>query len=89
MRWLSVGLIEPAACGHLWASSVWSALAPRVSRSSWRRSADLVGDGRAQVQLGERGAQVQAGAADDDRPPAGRQQSVDLLVRQRGRTRRR
>ena len=35
-------------------------------------------DGRAQVELGERGAQIEAGAADHDRPPARGEQGVDL-----------
>src|SRR5262245_5929164 len=40
----------------------------------------LLGHGRAQVQVSESRAQVQAGAADDDRAPAIRQQPVDLGV---------
>ena len=39
---------------------------------------------RAQIELGERGAQVEAGASDDQRPPAGRQQPVDLGVGEAG-----
>ena len=39
---------------------------------------------RAEVELGERGAQVQPGAADHDRPPAGGDQRVDLGVRAAG-----
>ena len=42
--------------------------------------ADLGGDGRAEVELRERRAQVEAGAADDDRAPALGQQRVDLGV---------
>ena len=38
---------------------------------------------RPEVHVGERGAQVEAGAADDDRPPAGREGRVDLGVRER------
>ena len=37
---------------------------------------------RAQIQLGQRRAQVQARAADDDRTAPGREQPVDLGVRQ-------
>ena len=40
--------------------------------------------GRAQIELGQRGAQVQPGAADDDRAPAGGEQAVDLGVGQLG-----
>ena len=40
------------------------------------------GHGRAQVELGQRGSQVQAGAADDYRAPASGEQRVDLRVRQ-------
>jgi hypothetical protein len=43
----------------------------------------LGGDG-AQAEFGERGAQVQAGSADDDRPPALGEQAVDLGVGQLG-----
>ena len=39
---------------------------------------------RAQRELGQRGAQVEAGAADDDRRRAGGEQLVDLGVRERG-----
>ena len=45
---------------------------------------DLGRDGRSQVEVRERGAQVQAGAADHDRPPAGREQLVDLAVGELG-----
>jgi hypothetical protein len=34
----------------------------------------------AQVELGKRGAKVQAGAADDDRPAAGVDEAVDLRM---------
>ena len=44
----------------------------RAPRSSPCQRARTSGDRRAQVELGQRGAQVQAGAADDDRPPARR-----------------
>ena len=37
---------------------------------------------RAQVQVGQRGAHVEPGAADHDRAPSGRDQRVDLGVRQ-------
>ena len=43
----------------------------------------LGGDG-AQAQLGERGTEVEAGAADDDRAAAGGQQAVDLGMGQLG-----
>ena len=46
--------------------------------------AHALGRGGPQAQLGQRGAQVEAGAADDDRPPPGRQQAVDLGVRELG-----
>jgi hypothetical protein len=42
------------------------------------------GGRRAQRQLGERGPQIQPGAADDDRSPAGGEQAVDLGVGQLG-----
>jgi hypothetical protein len=43
--------------------------------------ADLWVDRRAQIQVGERGAQVEAGAADDDRAAALFEQLVDRRVR--------
>ena len=39
---------------------------------------------RAQLEVGEGGLQVEAGAADDDRPPAGVEGGVDLPVSARG-----
>ena len=46
--------------------------------------AQPLGRWRAQAQLGQRRAQVEAGAADDDRPPAPGEQRVDLGVRELG-----
>ena len=51
--------------------------APPSARAPRRAAADA-------FELGERRAQVQAGASDDDRPPAGREQRVDLGVRELG-----
>ena len=42
------------------------------------------GGRRAQVELGQRGAQVEPGPADDERAPPGGQRAVDLGVRQGG-----
>ena len=42
--------------------------------------ADLRVRRRAQVELGERGAQVEARPADDERTPPGGDQAVDLRV---------
>ena len=46
--------------------------------------ARALGRRRSQIELGERRAQVQAGAADDDRAPPGGQQPIDLGVRELG-----
>ena len=48
------------------------------------RGPDLRRHRRAQLEVGERGAQVEAGPADDDRAAPGRQQAVDLGVRELG-----
>ena len=60
-------------------SSAWSVVRA-AARVVGPPRADRGGDRRAQVELGERGAQVEAGAADDDRAPALREQRVDLRV---------
>ena len=83
-RWRSLGSIPSAAHGARSAST-------RVQRR--RRPALELGRPalahalrrrRAQVELGQRRAQVQAGAADDDRPPPCGEQLVDLRVRELG-----
>ena len=77
---LAVGGLDPGCDGG--GSSAWSACErPRVARPA---SADRGVDGRPQVELGQRRPQVQAGAADDDRPPALAEQRVDRRVGVRG-----
>ena len=75
MRWRSVGSIPRrtarGSCG------VERVERPRVAG---RARADRGVDRRSEVELGQRRPQVQAGAADDDRAPALREQRVDLGV---------
>ena len=84
MRWRSRGSIaappRPARRGQLGVQRLGPAaveLGLSAARTLGRRR-------RAQVELGERGAQVQAGAADDDRRRARRRAAVDLGVRELG-----
>ena len=62
-------------------SSPCSAAGPRAASCAGQR-ARTRGRRRAQLEVGQRGAQVEAGAADHDRAPPGGEEPVDLGVRE-------
>ena len=80
----SAGAIARGDAGARAASSACSASRRRTrsSRACQPRAGRRAG--RAQVELGQRGAQVEAGAADHERPPARGERGVDLGVGEAG-----
>ena len=84
IRWRSAGSIVAAAHGARCASSACRACGPLRSSSWFQRSRTPGGGGGRSDELGQRGAQVEAGAADDDRRRAVGEQRVDLGVRELG-----
>ena len=73
-----------AAHGARRASSACSASGPRRASSASQRARTSSGAAGRRVELRERRAQVQPGAADDDRAGALGEQAVDLRVGQLG-----
>ena len=81
MRWRSLGGMRCAAQAG---SRACRDLGPAALELGEEPLSDRRVRRRPEIEVGERGAQVEAGAADDDRSPALREQLVDLRVRQLG-----
>ena len=79
MRLRSFGWTPEASSG---ASSACSVAAPRSVELGLDLGAHGRRDRRPQLELGQRGAHVEAGAADDDRPAPLREQAIDLGMRE-------